>query len=131
MKDQPKILGRRRHTPTSETRAQVSALVVVGASQTTIAKVIGISVPTLRQYYARELENAVRNVVVHATITLFEQAKAGNFRAQKMWLKRKAGWGQKQWGEKKPLRRELNLYYNAQPAALESPANNKATPAPE
>lgn len=48
-------MGRRRHHPTSATREVVRRAVERGMIQPTIAKLLGISVPTLRLYYRSEL----------------------------------------------------------------------------
>ncbi len=48
--------GRRRHTPTRATRKAVLRASLSGMRQAEIARLIGISVPTLRLHYADVLE---------------------------------------------------------------------------
>lgn len=48
-------MGRRRHAPTSATRKIVRRAILGGMTQAKVAKLIGISVPTLRLYYRDEL----------------------------------------------------------------------------
>ena len=49
-------MGRRRHVPTRATRKIVARAVLAGMSQAKVAKLIGVSVPTLRLYYGNELQ---------------------------------------------------------------------------
>ena len=49
-------MGRRRHTPTLATRKIVRRAILNGMTQAGVAKLIGISVPTLRLYYWDELQ---------------------------------------------------------------------------
>lgn len=48
--------GRRRHEPTPATRRIVRRAVRAGMAPASIAKLIGISPPTLRLYYRQELQ---------------------------------------------------------------------------
>lgn len=48
-------IGRKRHSPTQETRKVVRRAVLSGMTQAKVAKLIGISVPTLRLHYPNEL----------------------------------------------------------------------------
>lgn len=49
-------MGRRRHAPTLGTRKIVRRAIISGMTQAKVAKLIGISVPTLRLYYRDELQ---------------------------------------------------------------------------
>jgi len=51
----PNRMGRPPHLPTKQSRRQVAKLRAKGRSQPEIAKVIGISLPTLRLNYPNEL----------------------------------------------------------------------------
>ena len=51
-------LGRPRHQPTIATSATVRQLAADGASLTAIAAAVGVTVPTLRRHYGRELRAA-------------------------------------------------------------------------
>ena len=48
-------IGRRRHAPTQETRKIVRRAIMLAMMQAKVAKLIGISVPTLRLHYRDEL----------------------------------------------------------------------------
>ena len=50
-------VGRRRHVSTPATRKIVRRAINSGMTQTKVAKLIGISVPTLRLYYQSELSH--------------------------------------------------------------------------
>ncbi|WP_310534646.1 hypothetical protein [Novosphingobium sp.] len=49
-------MGRRRHSPTSATRIIVRRAIDGGMTQAKVAKLLGVSVPTLRLYYRNELQ---------------------------------------------------------------------------
>jgi transcription initiation factor TFIIIB Brf1 subunit/transcription initiation factor TFIIB len=49
--------GRKKHRVTDENRLKISALRADGRTQAEIAEAIGISEPTLREYYFRELQS--------------------------------------------------------------------------
>ena len=53
-------IGRRRHAPTLATRKIVRRAILGGMTQARVAKLIGISVPTLRLYYRDELQPKAR-----------------------------------------------------------------------
>lgn len=48
--------GRRRHAPTPATRKVVRRAIIGGMTLAEVAKLIGISVPTLRLYYQIEIQ---------------------------------------------------------------------------
>jgi hypothetical protein len=48
--------GRRRHTPTPATRKIVRRAILGGMPLARVAKLIGVSVPTLRLHYGNELQ---------------------------------------------------------------------------
>lgn len=50
-------MGRRRHAPTLATRKIVRRAILSGMTQAKVAKLIGITVPTLRLYYRDELQH--------------------------------------------------------------------------
>jgi hypothetical protein len=49
-------MGRRRHAPTAETRTIVRRAIRSGMGRAKVAKLIGISLPTLRLHYRDELQ---------------------------------------------------------------------------
>ena len=48
----------KKHEPTDETRARVRSLVAVGVPQDDVAKILGVSAPTLRKHYREQLNVA-------------------------------------------------------------------------
>jgi len=62
------------HIPTSETRAEVSALVAYGIKQEQIAKRLRISVDTLAKHYGHELEMGLANAINEVANVLFSKA---------------------------------------------------------
>jgi transcriptional regulator with XRE-family HTH domain len=49
-------MGRRRHAPTLATRTIVRRAILGGMTQAKVAKLIGVSAPTLRLHYRDELQ---------------------------------------------------------------------------
>jgi len=87
-------VGRKQHEPDKTTRDTVSLHATVGTPQLLIAKVLGITQPTLRRHYRNELDLAL--VLANATIggELFNKAKEGNTLAAIFWMKTRAGWSE-------------------------------------
>jgi hypothetical protein len=57
MSDEQKKAGRPPHEPSEKTKYQVQMMAAFGNTEGQIAKIIGISEPTLRQHYRDELDN--------------------------------------------------------------------------
>lgn len=94
--DKPKKkMGRPRFEPTDYQRKQVTTMAGIGMIPEHIAKVIGISAPTLRLHFESELEDGLANATLTVAQTLFDQATnkdKPNITAMIFWLKAKAGW---------------------------------------
>ena len=76
-------------------RAQVKALSGFGLDQDQISSVIGISRPTLRKYYRKELDAGVVLANAKVAESLFKQAtdqNKPNVVAAIFWMKARAGW---------------------------------------
>lgn len=87
--------GRPPFEPTDKDRFQVSTLAGMGATEVDIARLMRISEPTLRKYFAEEL--AVGHVKANAAVarSLYEQATdraKPSVAAAIFWLKCRAGW---------------------------------------
>lgn len=84
----------RAHIPTEKERRQVKMLAAMGVPDYDIAKVIGLSQPTMRKYFWRELE--IGHIEANAKVaeSLFKQAtgEKPNVTAAIFWLKCRAGW---------------------------------------
>ena len=57
-----------------------------------IAKLLGVSLNTLKKHYAEELELGLARANAVVSGTLFAEAKKGNITACIFWLKTRAGW---------------------------------------
>lgn len=97
-------MGRPPYEPTDKDRAQVSLLAAMGIPDYDIAKVMQLSGPTLRKYFAHELE--VGHIQANAKVaqSLFKQATdqtKPSVAAAIFWLKCRAGWKEDQDAGKK------------------------------
>jgi hypothetical protein len=78
--------GRKRHRPLPQVREIVASLNAAGASDEEIALQIGLSVPTLKKYYFRELQHGVSLARNQMLRKLYEKGIAGNVSAMKAYL---------------------------------------------
>ena len=90
--------GRPPHTPTPQTRLKVLLLLAVGRRDVEIAYAIGVSEPTLRKNYKRELAarlEAKYRLEATRLMKLYEQVEDGNVSAIKEMAKvqERAGYG--------------------------------------
>lgn len=82
--------GRPQHIPDDESRERVEVLVASRMPAWQIAKALGISEPTLRTYYAPELDGGRARKSAEMLVTLYRAGVGGNVSAAKEWL-RQAG----------------------------------------
>jgi len=90
--------GRPPHQPTDETRAQARALIVAGINQPEIARIIGISEPTLVKHYAEELAVGLDKTIANVANTLVQKALNGDTASIIFFLKvrgKKYGWSER------------------------------------
>ena len=87
--------GRPEFVPTNEQRATVKSMVSVGIQQDKIAKVIGISKPTLEKHFEHEIETAAADANHTVAMSLYDQATQGNVTAAIWWTKARMGWSEK------------------------------------
>lgn len=88
--------GRPPYQPTSETRAQVMALVSFGIPQEDICKMLGISVPTLISHYEKEMATGLADANSKVAGVLFKKAYIDeDLTAVIFWLKTRAKWREK------------------------------------
>lgn len=88
--------GRPTFEPTKHQRAEVQALVAFGITEIDIAKYIGISVPTLRKHFVKELELGAVQANAAVAKRLFEKAtKDGDTTCIIWWTKTRMGWSEK------------------------------------
>ena len=89
--------GRPAHVPTEKDRKTVEAMASYGIRQDEIALVLGVSEPTLRQHYRRELAVAAIKANAKMAESLFLQGMSkgpGALGAKIFWLKCRAGWAE-------------------------------------
>lgn len=90
--------GRPRHAPTQATREQVMLSTVAGDRQEQIAESLGISVPTLHEYYRREINLGTLYFKRRAVGVLAHKMKSKNeyvsLDAAKFTLRTKGGWAE-------------------------------------
>lgn len=87
--------GRPAYEADEKTRAQVKMLAAMGIPDYDIAKVIGLSGPTMRKYYMAELETGHIEANAQVAQSLFKQAtnkEKPNVSAAIFWLKCRAEW---------------------------------------
>lgn len=91
--------GRPAHSPTDRARSQVKMLSAMGIPDYEIAKLIGVSQPTLRKYYADELD--IGHIEANAKVaqSLFKMATdpahPKSAISAMFWMKCRAGWREK------------------------------------
>jgi hypothetical protein len=92
--------GRPSFEPTSEQRKMVESMTGLGVPDYEVAKVLSISLPTLRKYFHEELEVGHIKSNVQVSQTLFKVATDINHpkhvTAAIFWLKARAGWREAQ-----------------------------------
>lgn len=89
---------RPEYEPTAADRATVQNLAAMGETHKRIAKCIGtrgISEPTLRKHFRRELDVSATEVHAMAMASIVKGLKAGEAWATTFYLKCKAGWKEK------------------------------------
>lgn len=67
-------MPRKAHKPTDQQRALVEAMAAYGIPQEDIGRVVGVSHPTLRKYYKKELANGAPKVNARVGKFLFHAA---------------------------------------------------------
>ena len=84
-----------KHEPTEASRQLVQLHVSTGTPRDHIARLVGITQPTLRKYYKEELDLGLSKANATIAGVLFNKAKAGDSAAAMFWLKTRAGWSEK------------------------------------
>jgi len=99
-----------RHEPTEKDRKTVETMAGHGIPPGEIARVIGISEPTMRKWYPEELATGHIKANSMVAQSLYQKALgngAGAVAACIFWLKVRAHWVEPQPGEHVPGRKEL------------------------
>ena len=83
------------HEPTDQTRKTVEAMTAYGIPQAEIARVIGVSIVTMRKYYRDEIDTAAAKANARVAERLYKTAISDGregVTAAIFWLKTRAGW---------------------------------------
>lgn len=88
--------GRPRFEPTDYMRKQVKSMAGIGLPQDDIARVMGITAPTLRRHFRTELNVGQADTINRVAQSLVSKALGGNVTAQIFFLKVRAGWKETQ-----------------------------------
>ena len=94
------MAGRPQHQPDEKSRKFVEAMSAAGLTQEEIGRIVGISDPTLRKHYAKELATAAAKANAMVGESLLNQAIGGPGRNWKQastaaaiwWSKTRMGW---------------------------------------
>lgn len=84
--------GRPAHVPTDQMRALVTLMAGMGANDTDISLVIGISRPTLTKHYAEQLAAAAAKMDFHVYSAMYKAIAKGKTDMIKLYLERRKGW---------------------------------------
>jgi hypothetical protein len=87
--------GTKPHEPTAQLKQQVTMMTGFGIPQDDIAKIIGMSTPTLIKFYSNELDTARAQLNTKVANNLFRQATKDDFKAIPaaiFWCKTRMGW---------------------------------------
>jgi len=89
-------MARHRYQPIEADRGKVEAMVAYGIPQEEIAATMGISHPTLRRYFEREIQTGTHKANAKIAESLYNAAIKGKGQpavtAAIFWLKCRAGW---------------------------------------
>ena len=88
----PAKRGRPAFAPTSVQRETVKVMTAGGIQQPAIAGVLGISEPTLRRHFRKEIANGAAEVALLVVAAHLKRIKAGDMRAIEWWEKSRMGW---------------------------------------
>lgn len=84
--------GRPPHAPDSGSRRLVEHHAAIGTPHEQIAKLLQVSLNTLKKHYREELELGLARANAVVGGTLFNEAKKGNITAAIFWMKTRGGW---------------------------------------
>jgi hypothetical protein len=100
------------HEPSEKDRKQVEAMASYGIPQLDIARVIGISLPTLEKWYRYELDTGASKANSMVAQSLFQKALGsgnGAVAACIFWLKVRAHWVEPRPWDEAPIGRKEQL----------------------
>ena len=83
------------HEPTPETIEKCREFAAIGLPQDMIARLIGISKPTLEKYYDEHLKWGEAHGTQQVAKTLFSKAINGDVASMIFWMKARAKWSER------------------------------------
>ena len=97
-------MAQKAYEPTEKDRQFVVSCAGLGITQARIAKLLGISVPTLDKYFREEMDTAADKADTEVFNTLFRMATSGKdpaatifwMKVRRQWRERDASEGEKQ-----------------------------------
>ena len=84
--------GRPPHQPDAVSRRLVEHHAAIGTPHQTIAKLLQLSLNTMKKYYGEELELGLARANAVVGGRLFEEARKGHVVAAIFWMKTRGGW---------------------------------------
>jgi hypothetical protein len=84
--------GRPPHQPDAASRRLVEHHAAIGTPHQTIAKLLQLSLNTLKKHYGGELELGLARANAVVGGRLFEEARKGHVVAAIFWMKTRGGW---------------------------------------
>ena len=120
----PAKRGRPAFEPTPMQRETVKVMTAGGIQQPAIAGVLGISEPTLRRHFRKEIANGAAEVGLMVVAAHLKRIRAGDMRAIEWWERSRMGWTERgAINEGKladvPLRVIIELVGDAAPVQIE------------
>lgn len=85
-------MAKPRHKPTDDQLAKCQAYAMVGVPHHDIAKLLGISTPTLLARYRDQLHLGKATATANVGGRLYKAAMAGSVPSMIFWMKSQAGW---------------------------------------
>jgi hypothetical protein len=121
--------GRPRHEPTSQSRAMAETFSAFGIPQDDIARLIGLSGPTLREHYREELDLGLIKAnakVAQNLSTIACKPNREGLDAAKFWLRVHADWSEysppsdrRRWTDEQPEKLGKKETANREPQTAE------------
>ena len=84
--------GRPPHQPDAASRRLVEHHAAIGTPHQSIAKLLQLSLNTLKKHYREELDLGLARANAVVSGKLFTEAKRGNITAAIFWMKTRGGW---------------------------------------
>ena len=109
-------MAQKAYEPTDKDRLFVQTCASLGIAQARIAKLVGISIPTLEKYYREELDTAADRADAEVFNTLYRMATSGKEPAATIfWMKVRRQWREKDQAEGEKQQPPSTIVLNVMP----------------